>query len=144
MRDRIVTGDFTVGIPFDVEFDLVVDRSSLTHNTTADIVRCLAIIHNKLKPGGAFIGIDWFSTSHPDYPRGIEVADKFTRSGYQEGRFSDVGRVHFSDEPHLLDLFQRFEFLALEHKIIQRHIPSDNWSFASWNLAVRKAERTVE
>ncbi len=43
MQDRIITGDFTLKIPFDGEFDLIVDRSSLTHNTTADIVHCLVL-----------------------------------------------------------------------------------------------------
>jgi SAM-dependent methyltransferase len=138
MQDRIVAGDFTQEVPFDTEFDLVVDRSSLTHNTTTDIMRCLGIIHDKLKPMGTFIGIDWFSTSHPDYLKGIRVGDDFTRSGYQDGRFSDVGQVHFSDEPHLRDLFLHFEFLTLEHKTVQRHIPPDGESFASWNFAVKK------
>lgn len=36
---KIVCGDFTKEIPFQYEFDLIVDRSSITHNTTADIVK---------------------------------------------------------------------------------------------------------
>ena len=144
IQHRIVAGDFTLEIPFDTEFDLVVDRSSVTHNPTVDIVRCLDIVHRKLKQGGTFIGIDWFSTSHADYPKGTEVVDEFTRSGFQDGQFSEVGRVHFSDELHLLDLFQRFEFLALEHKIIHRHIPVGRGTFASWDLAVRKSSGSIE
>lgn len=138
LQERIVAGDFTLELPFDGLFDLVVDRGSLTHNATCDIVRCLAAIHSKLKPGGIFIGIDWFSTSHPDYLAGPEIVDEFTRSGFQSGRLSGTGRVHFSDESHLRDLFRAFQFIALEHKIVRRHIPNDNWSHATWNLAVKK------
>lgn len=138
LRQRIVATDFTREIPFSGQFDLVVDRSSLTHNATCDIVRCLDAVHARLKPGGMFIGIDWFSTSHPDFLVGTETIDEFTRSGFQSGRFCGVGRVHFSDQPHLLDLFRHFDFLSLEHKIVRRHIPDDNWSAATWNLAVRK------
>lgn len=144
MQDRILVTDFTREIPIDGEFDLVVDRSSLTHNATVDIVRCLGMIHNKLKVGGAFIGIDWFSTCHSDYQHGIEQVDRFTRGEYQEGRFADVGQVHFSDEPHLFDLFRHFEFLALEHKVIEYYVPINDWSYASWNFAVKKTKGTLE
>lgn len=138
MLDRIVVGDFTLGIPFDAAFDLVVDRSSITHNTTADIVRCLDSVYRCLRSGGIFIGIDWFSTSHSAYLKEVEIVDSFTRSGYRDGPFADVGRVHFSDEEHLVDLFRRFEPVALEQKTIRHCIPRDEETFAAWNLAVRK------
>src|SRR3990172_2305781 len=34
LQENIVVGDFTQNIPFSKSFDLVIDRSSLTHNTT--------------------------------------------------------------------------------------------------------------
>ena len=139
LKDNIVAADFTLGIPFDGEFDLVVDRASLTHNATVAIVRCLDAVHAKLKPGGKYVGVDWFSTAYSDYRKGIAAEDEFTRTGYREGSFVDVGRVHFSDKSHLIDLFNQFEMMVLEHKIIQREIPDDGWHFASWNLVVRKA-----
>jgi hypothetical protein len=49
-----------------------------------------------------------------------------------------VGRVHFSDKPHLLDLFAKFDMLVMEHKTVRREIPDDGWSFASWNFVARK------
>lgn len=138
LNANIVAGDFTDEISFAGEFDLVVDRASLTHNASAAIVRCLDAVYAKLKPGGKYIGIDWFSTTYSDYRKGVTAEDEFTRTGYREGSFADVGRVHFSDKPHLLDLFKRFEVMVLEHKTIQREIPADGWHFASWNLVVRK------
>lgn len=138
LKDNIVIGDFTRELPQTGEFDLVLDRASLTHNATADIARCLDLVHRKLKPGGKFIGVDWFSTAYSDYPKGSPGDDEFTRQGYREGSFADVGRVHFSDKRHLLELFGKFEMLMMEHKTVRREIPDDGWDFASWNFVARK------
>lgn len=138
LHDAIVAGDFTLDIPFDGEFDLVLDRAALTHNSSAAISRSLSAVHAKLKPGGKFIGIDWFSTAYSDYEKGVQAEDRFTRTGYCDGSFAGVGRVHFSDKPHLQDLFKDFELLVLEHKQMRREIPGDGWNFASWNLVARK------
>lgn len=138
LKNNIIAADFTRGIPFDGEFDLVVDRASLTHNTTDAITRSLDAIHEKLRPGGKYIGIDWFSTAYSDYLKGVAAGDKYTRTGFLEGSFVGVGRVHFSDKPHLLELFKKFEVAVLEHKIIQREIPDDGWHFASWNMVAKR------
>lgn len=138
LKNKLVSGDFTLEIPFEGEFDLVVDRSSLTHNTTAAIVQCLDMLHKRLKPGGKYIGIDWFSTAYSEFGKGQQAEDDHTRTGYTSGSFADVGRVHFSDKPHLQELFRNFELQVLEHKEIQREIPGDGWHFASWNLVAKK------
>lgn len=137
-RDRIVAGDFTLDIPFEGEFDLVVDRSSLTHNTTAAIRHCLAMVKARLKPGSAFIGIDWFSTDYSEFSKGEDGGDAHTRSGFSQGPFAGVGRVHFSDRAHIEDLFNGFELKVLEHKQVRREIPDDGWAFASWNFVARR------
>jgi SAM-dependent methyltransferase len=139
LKDNIVVGDFTYALPQAGEFDLVLDRASLTHNATADIARCLQLVHRKLKSGGKFIGVDWFSTEYSDYEKGRPTDDPFTREAYREGSFTDVGRVHFSDKPHLLELFSKFDMLVMEHKTVRREIPDDGWSFASWNFVAKKA-----
>src|SRR5207244_611872 len=56
LKTRIVAGDFTKDIPFDGPFDVAVDRSSLTHNDTPSIRRCLKQVREKLKEGGLYIG----------------------------------------------------------------------------------------
>ena len=73
IKKNIVVGDFTSKIPFDEKFDLVIDRSSLTHNTTEGIRRCLDLVYEKMKDDAKYIGIDWFSTLHQDYPKGTKV-----------------------------------------------------------------------
>ncbi len=137
IQDRLIAGDFTSSIPFQGDFDLVVDRSAVTHNPTAGIKKCLEVVHKILKDDGKYIGIDWFSTLHSDYKEGKEAEDGFTRTSYQAGQFANVGRVHFSDRSHLEELLEKFSILILEHKTVKREIP-DNGIFAAWNFVTKK------
>jgi len=137
-KKKIIIGDFTETIPFQNHFDLVVDRSSLTHNTTKGIKRCLDLIYEKLKNGGKYIGIDWFSTLHSEYGNGITDDDFFTKKNYTSGQFVNVGKVHFSDKSHITELLNRFDILVLEHKVVRTEIPNENKVFASWNIVVQK------
>jgi SAM-dependent methyltransferase len=141
LSTNILEGDFTKQIPFKDLFKLVLDRASLTHNCTEDINRSLNLIYSVLEPGGIFIGIDWFSTVHSDYLNGSEAEDAFTRKGYTEGQFANVGRVHFSDKEHLLKLFDKFKIISLEEKVIKKEFPEENHIFSSWNIVAKKAER---
>jgi SAM-dependent methyltransferase len=140
LRENIVVGDFAKEIPFSGQFDLVIDRASLTSNSTEAIKFSLALVYEKLKLGGKFIGIDWYSTAHSDYKLG-DLIDSFTRDNINEGQFKDIGAVHFSDKAHLLDLFSLFNIETMEHKIIQREIPEDKHIFASWNLVAKKTTK---
>jgi SAM-dependent methyltransferase len=109
LRDRIVVGDFTQALPFAGPFDLVIDRSAVTHNTTDAICRTLVMIFDRLRTGGKFIGIDWFSTAHQDAQTG-DALDAHTRANLRSGQFAGVGAVHFSDENHIIDLLTRAGF----------------------------------
>ncbi len=138
LRDRLIVGDFTEKLPFSESFDLIIDRSSLTHNSTTTISNCIDMIERKLTNDGMFIGIDWFSTKHSEYDNGEKIEDEFTRFNFQTGQFRNIGIVHFSDKQHLQNLFKKFSFLILEHKIIKKEIPPENQIFASWDLVVKK------
>ena len=137
--ENIKCGDFTTEIPFDVQFDLIVDRSALTHNTTKSIIQCLKILSSHLIPNGIFIGIDWFSTEHSDYIFGEISDDKYTKKNIQEGQFKQLGNVHFSDAEHINNLFSpSFSIEKLEHKVITSYPVTQNIRFASWNLLARR------
>lgn len=140
-KQHIAVGDFTAKIPFGGPFDLVVDRSSLTHNTTSDIRRTIGLIHDRLKYEGFFIGIDWFSTLHSGYTQGVMDEDSYTVSGFRTGQFRGYGRVHFSDKAHIEDLFSSFRIEVMEHKIIHTEIPATGMDYASWNFVARKVPR---
>jgi len=145
LEENIVAGDFTETIPFDGPFDLVVDRSSLTHNKTSAIINALSLVLGRLKPGGKFIGIDWFSTEHAAYFEGENLEDPFTKCNYRTGQFADIGVVHFSSREHLEYLFADFVIETLEHKIIRRDKQLDaecGKVFAAWNfVAIKRISR---
>jgi SAM-dependent methyltransferase len=139
IRGRIVVGDFTETIPFDGKFDLVVDRSSITHNVTTAIHRTLGMIFFRLRAGGKFIGIDWFSMEHSDAQLG-DALDAWTRTNIRNGQFSGIGAVHFSNHEHLRELLREsgFEIERLEHKQVDTVVPEGNNRFAAWNFVAVK------
>jgi SAM-dependent methyltransferase len=138
LAKNIRVSDFTLEQPFDVDFDVVIDRGSLTCNTTVSIQRALQKMYDSLKLGGLFIGVDWISKNHTDFSEGQASSDEFTKTNYSKGSFSGVGQVHFSDEGHLRDLFSDFEILFMEEKLVRGYEPQDNHQFASWNIVARK------
>lgn len=140
LSGKVAAGDFTVSVPFEGRFDVIVDRSSLTHNTTSSIRGCLAMLRERMNPGGRFIGIDWFSTAHSDAALGTQAEDAHTRKDIPSGQFAGIGRVHFSDEMHLRELFSSFTLEALEHKRVERRVPAPASTFASWNLVATRGE----
>jgi SAM-dependent methyltransferase len=138
-KNNIVVGDFTKDIPNE-QFDLIVDRAALTHNSESAIIACLKKCHQQLANDGKFIGVDWFSTKYSDYKKGEQAEDVWTRTNFIDGSFANTGRVHFSDKNHLLDLFKNFEILELRHKTQIEEFPKSEWVFASWNFVALKHE----
>ena len=137
IKDRLAIGDFTEALPFSGKFDLIVDRSSLTHNTTDTIKRGLGLVTSMMRPRARYVGIDWFSTQHSEYLHGVGI-DRFTKTGYKDGSFANVGKVHFSSKEHLRDLFRRFKFLIMEHKVTTMEIPNQARKSAVWNFVAEK------
>jgi cyclopropane fatty-acyl-phospholipid synthase-like methyltransferase len=128
--------DFTAGIPFEPPFDLIVDRSSLTHNSEVSIRACLRLLRSILRPGAKFIGIDWFSTANPEFASGAPAEDPYTRGSYSSGQFKDVGAVHFFDQGHLMDMLGEagFGVERVEHKLSEVMIPPAEPRGAWWNF----------
>ena len=139
LADHIAHADFTTELPFSGPFDAVIERASLSHNSTADIRRCLDLVGARLRPGGVFIGIDWFSTKHTEYAGGRELEDRFTRTDYNDDSyaFANVGKVHFSDEKHLRDLFANFDIDYLQHNERQHVFPQNDYNLATWDIVAR-------
>jgi SAM-dependent methyltransferase len=138
LANNIACGDFTTVQPFAGDFDLILDRASLTHNSTAAIARAIKLTFESLKTGGIFIGSDWFSTNHSDFESSEPSIDTLTRTNYKSGQFVGTGQVHFSDEAHLRELFSQFEIIFMEEKLMRRTEPKDGHQFASWNIVAKK------
>lgn len=139
LAGRIKVGDFALGIPFNVEFDAIIDRSSVTHNDSAAIKKTLQYCYEKLKGHGIYIGIDWFSDQHSDLRYALPVeGDPFTFDSFAQGRFHDVGKVHASSYAHLQSLFERFELVWVEQKAVRQFVPDDDLTQVTWNFVARK------
>jgi SAM-dependent methyltransferase len=139
IQDKILVGDFTQSIPFEEPFDLIVDRGSLIHNDTAGIRSGLALAYQHLRPGGKFIGIDWFSDAHSSVSLG-QAFDSHTRTDILTGHLAGTGKVHFCDQAHLLGLLSEagFQGQRLEHKQNDVLIPTGGECFAWWNFVAVK------
>ena len=137
ISNQLRCGNITENLFPDVIFGLVVDRATLTHNTTSAILQTLKNLTTCMSPGGIFIGIDWFSKSHADSNLGI-IEDEFTRTNIETGQFANLGSVHFSDAAHLRKIFNEsgFEIVLLEHKLVTREIPHGS-NFGSFNFVAR-------
>ncbi len=136
-RDSIVVGDFTKELP-NKNFDLIVDRGSLSCNNTESIEQCIQRCHEQLKFGGKFVGVDWYSTKCSLFNQG-QVEDEWTRINLTNSAFASPFRLHFSDKEHLLGLLSKFHIEVLEHKTIESELNEEHPIFASWNFVVAKS-----
>jgi SAM-dependent methyltransferase len=139
LRATVVNDDFTQSIPFAGAFDLVVDRAATQHNPNEGVRRAIDMVHDRLRPGGKFIGIDWVSAAHPDSSRGTPV-DDHTRRDLASRSFQGLGVVHFFDEPHLTGLLTAagFRIECLEHKLHEVVLPAGSGRPAWWNFVAVK------
>lgn len=140
-NDNVVVkqGDFTQRIPFEEEFDLILDRSSVTHNSTEDIKNAINLAKRKLKRGGYYLGLDWFSTSYDlysDINQKFEWIDNNTKIFYS-GYFEGLGTVHFSDKEHIMELFDGWDIQELYEKVEMHAVPDEKRT-ASWSFVARK------
>jgi len=137
IKDNLKVGDITNEIMFKGKFDLIIDRSALTHNSINGIKKGLDFTYEKLKNNGKFIGIDWFSTKCSEFTKGQINGDEFTRS-FQDGPFANVGTTHFAEKFHMIDFFKKFKILVLDHKITKTEIPENDYTLATWNIVAQK------
>jgi SAM-dependent methyltransferase len=138
LKNRLVVEDFTEKIPFSESFDLIIDRCSLTHNDTNSISKCIRMIEKRLVDNGTFMGIDWWSQKDSAYQQDGEFYDDCSKFNFKSSRFKNIGMVHFSNKKHLEDLFTKFNFQILEHKIRSKEIPSENQILASYDFVATK------
>ena len=140
LKDNIMVGDFTKELCFPANyFDLIFDHYSITFNDTKSIINTLALIKNKLRKGGFFIGSMWCSDKHSEIANGLPYdGDTFTRHGYKDGMFAGAGDIHFCSYEHLVELFTKFNILEIEHRIDQQCLGSKRSQEAYWNLVVTK------
>lgn len=133
----ILVGDFTENLP-EGPFDLIVDRSALPHNNIESIRHALQLAFDRLRPGGKFIGVDWFSTEHAEFGKG-EKESTYSYNHFTSGQFKGIGIVYFFDQHHLLELLADAGFVLehLEHKKNNIVYP-EPYQRAWWNFVATK------
>jgi SAM-dependent methyltransferase len=133
--EQFCGGDFTRAIPAG-PFDMIWDRSAITHNSTEAIADSLRLLGEQLREGSIFIGVDWFSTAHSDSHRG-ESVDDWTRTNIDSGQFRGVGNVHFSSAEHITEMLGHAGFVvtSMEHKTRQEF--GAEHRHASWDFVAR-------
>ena len=139
LKNSIYCSDFAVKLFDNSSFTAILDRASITHNSTETIAEIMGNIYNLLIPGGIFIGVDWFSMNHSDLKiESIEIDEK-TRTNFESGQFVGVGTVHFTDLAELYLLAEKFEILEISEKIVTTFNGVVSKSKrASFNMVLRK------
>ncbi len=134
---EVQQGDFTKEIPFEGKFDIILDRSAMTHNTTNDIRKAISLADEHLVNGGLLFCLDWFSTNYfvwNDNSLEADLIDEHTK-WFNDGYFKGLGNVHFSDEAHIRELMSGWELLELyektEERILPQSVKSAWWSFVA-------------
>lgn len=119
-------GDLTDPFPYsDGSFDLVVDRSVITHNRN-HLELILREVWRILRPSGLFIGVDWFSREHEIYLR--------LKERESEDRFH---HAFFGNEEEIKGVFSDFEILFMKYKSDLILIPEKEVE-AYYDIVVRK------
>lgn len=139
MANNLVPGSFEELGQFPLDLALIYDRGALTHATDAELSATIQSALSRLRKGGLYIGIEWFSSNHSDFNLPSTRIDANTRSNFMVGQFAGIGQVHFADRAGMLNTFKDFEILELTEKIIMSHYPNEGkHQFASWNIVARK------
>lgn len=106
-----------VALPWqDEQFDVIVDRAAITHNTYADIRAGLFEVHRVMKPGAFLHSFTLFGLSNPDRKFGTEVAPN-SFDGFSDGFFAKVGLTSFFDFHELDLLFGIFRDVQIVRRV---------------------------
>ena len=137
---HIACGDFTKGFGFEEiigRVDLIIDRGSLTINTTKGIKNAINLAKNYLKPGGKFIGFDWYSLDSDYFKTSDKIAiDDYTFK-FNSGLLAGYGNVHGSDLAHIKELFREFKIEYLTHNIKTELMPT-HFRYSSFSFVAVK------
>jgi SAM-dependent methyltransferase len=136
---RIHYGDFSAPWPGYPEFDVIIDRASITHNPVQAIRRILSQCAEHLNSGGKLISVDWFSSAHTSAGLG-SVMDSHTRTGIETGHLANLGPVNFADRSLLEGMIKEagLQLRWLEHKENRILVPDAGEIRAWWNLVAEK------
>jgi SAM-dependent methyltransferase len=122
------------------KFDLIFDRAAVTHLLDSQIRTLISKAFKALKDGGLYFGIDWFSTSHPEFNSNeCKKIGKLDRTSYKTGKFQGVGTVHFSDKEFIESTFYEFRIMEIsENRTFNYGTGIELPSGATWSFVAKK------
>lgn len=126
-------GDF-VELPFERgQFDVAIDRGSITCCGHADAARAVAEVRRVLRPGGVFF-FNPYSSEHTSASAGIAQSDG-RRIDIDRGNLTGVGGIAFYDAERVTELTRGWEVLAKDHVRVVSF--ADDTVHAEWRIALR-------
>ena len=145
LKDRIVVGDFTQSIPFEGQFDLILDRGSLIANPLNEISQTLRSCAQRLKPHGLYLGTDWFSTECDASGQGKPVdGNEATRTDIEEGPLSKIGTVHFFHEEELRKVLSPLKIKFIEKQATTEELEGGRRRLTTvWNFVLQKPAQAL-
>lgn len=138
IKNKLFHGNFSASKTLGQNFDLIVDRGAMTHNSSKDIILSIDLAHKALKKGGIYIGTDWMSTDHSDFKLGTQSSDKKTKYNFKKGGFKGVGNVHFFDKVEIKKIFKNWKILYLNKKSLKSFIPNKKFNYSTWSIVAKK------
>jgi cyclopropane fatty-acyl-phospholipid synthase-like methyltransferase len=111
-REKNVQIDLFIGAIEDFDpntgpFDLVFDRGAFVCLSDSKVAASLEKVNNYLKPGGLFLGFDWYGKNQPDIEWGT-ITTAGTYDNFLKGRFVNQGEINFVDKPGIERFFKDF------------------------------------
>ncbi|MDX1903376.1 MAG: class I SAM-dependent methyltransferase [Thermonemataceae bacterium] len=137
LKAEFWVGDFT-DLPFkDNNFDLVIDRASLTCCGWEDIKKAVGEVHRVLVKSGKFF-TNVYSVSHSSADSGIKNNDG-TRSSMKMGSLAGIEHIYFFKEDEFDDLFGKgWKILSKKHKVIHDLENKSIGIHAEWEIIAEK------
>jgi len=134
-----LTGDLRVGdfstLPWGAgEFDLVLDRGSLSQATRRDVVAAaLGEAHRVLKPGGRILSLI-YSWEHPGRAYGRPLPDG-TYTDFSGGYFAGLGTTHFLTRDDITRLYgPYFNLTTVLHTLEEDRRAASQAANAFWKI----------
>ena len=121
----------------DGDFDLVLDREALAHNSWEDLKHIIPMIAGLLRPDGYFLSF-FFAADHPDREYMTEN-DGPTMCKPRAQVFGGARRVSLPNEEELRELFSPFHFIDLYKRELRSLIRKEPFTGNSeWIAVCRK------
>lgn len=88
-------------------YDYIFDRGAFVCLSNVQIERSLKSIYSSLKPGGKFVGFDWYGDKQPDIAWGEKTKDG-TYDNFNQGRFVNQGSINFVSLEQIEGFFKQY------------------------------------